>query len=86
MSAVCKPDLYVVNSDMCFNSARDAKVMSPVIKLFVLNFIKKNGIVELNGRRQVTVSDNRVLLRELKIPSNKSNVFFEYFISELENR
>jgi len=86
LNAVCEQDLYVVDTDMCFDSARDSKVMSPVIKLFILNLLKKNGIVELNGRRQVTVSDNRVLLRGLRIPTYKSNAFFEYFISEFENR
>lgn len=86
LNAVCEQDLYVVDSDMCFNSARQAKVMSPVVKLFVLNILKKNKIVELNGKRQVSASENRVLLRGIKVPVEKGNVFFEYFVSELENR
>jgi len=77
---------YSLDSDLCFSNERDAKVASPVVKLFVQNLIKKIEIGEYNTGRPVSVNADKVQIRGIIVPKDKGSPVFEYFISELNNR
>ena len=78
--------LYTLDSDLCFSNEKDARVASPVIKLFVQNLIKKIEIGEYNTGRPVSVDGDKVLIRGIIVPVEKGSPVFEYFISELNER
>lgn len=84
--ASCAGGMYTVDSDLCFSEVKDAKVSSPVVKLFIQNLIKKIDIAEYNNGRPVSVQGTKVLIRSLLVPVEKGSPVFEYFISELEER
>ncbi len=77
---------YTLDSDLCFSSEKDAKVASPVVKLFVNNLIKKIEIAEYNTGRPVSVKGSQVQIRGMTVPEDKGSLVFEYFISELDER
>ena len=78
--------LFSLDSDLCFANEKDAKVASPVVKLFVQNLIKKIEIGEYNTGRPVSVKETKVQIRGIVVPAEKSGMVFEYFISELDER
>ena len=77
---------YSLDSDLCFSGEKDAKVASPVVKLFVNNLIKKIEIGEYNTGRPVSVNGDKVQIRGIIVPKEKGSPVFEYFISELNGR
>ena len=77
---------YSVDSDLCFSGEKDAKVSSPVVKLFVQNLIKKIEIGEYNTGRLVSMNGDKVQIRGIIVPKEKGSPVFEYFISELSER
>ena len=77
---------YSLDSDLCFSGEKDARVASPVVKLFVNNLIKKIEIGEYNTGRPVSVNGDKVQIRGIIVPKEKGSPVFEYFISELNGR
>ena len=77
---------YSLDSDLCFSGEKDARVASPVVKLFVQNLIKKIEIGEFNTGRPVSVNADKVQIRGIIVPKEKGSPVFEYFISELNER
>ena len=77
---------YSLDSDLCFSGEKDARVASPVVKLFVNNLIKKIEIGEYNTGRPVSVNGDKVQIRGIIVPKEKGSPVFEYFISELNER
>ena len=77
---------YSLDSDLCFSGEKDARVASPVVKLFVQNLIKKIEIGEYNTGRPVSVNADKVQIRGIIVPKDKGSPVFEYFISELNDR
>ncbi len=77
---------YSLDSDLCFSGEKDARVASPVVKLFVQNLIKKIEIEEYNTGRPVSVNADKVQIRGIIVPKDKGGPVFEYFISELNER
>ncbi len=84
--ANCAKGLYTLDSDLCFSNDKDARVASPVVKLFVQNLIKKIEIGEYNTGRPVSVNKDKVQIRGIIVPQEKGSPVFEYFISELNER
>ncbi|MBQ3319606.1 MAG: hypothetical protein IJG75_03750 [Spirochaetia bacterium] len=77
---------YSLDSDLCFATEKDARVASPVVKLFINNLIKKIEIEEYNTGRPVSTNGERVQIRGIIVPQDKGSPVFEYFISELDER
>ena len=77
---------YSLDSDLCFSTEKDAKVASPVVKLFVNNLLKKIEITEYNTGKPVSVNASKVQIRGIIVPKDKGSPVFEYFISELNER
>ena len=77
---------YSLDADLCFSSEKDARIASPVVKLFVNNLIKKIEIAEYNTGRPVSVNGEKVQIRGVIVPKDKGGPVFEYFISELNER
>ena len=77
---------YSLDSDLCFANEKDARVASPVVKLFVNNLLKKIEITEYNTGRPVSVNADKVQIRGVVVPQDKGSPVFEYFISELNDR
>ena len=77
---------YTVDSDLCFATEKDAKVASPVVKLFIQNLIKNTNIGAFNTGRPVSMAGNQVQVRSMIVPMDKCDSVFEYFISELNER
>lgn len=77
---------YSLDSDLCFSGEKDARVASPVVKLFVNTLIKKIEIGEYNTGKPVSVNADKVQIRGIIVPKDKGGPVFEYFISELNER
>ncbi len=77
---------YSLDSDLCFANEKDARVASPVVKLFVRNLIKKIEIEEYNTGKPVSTNAEKVQIRGIIVPKDKGGPVFEYFISELDER
>lgn len=77
---------YSLDSDLCFSTEKDARVASPIVKLFVNNLIKKVEIAEYNTGKPVSTNAEKVQIRGVIIPKDKGGPVFEYFISELDER
>ena len=77
---------YSLDSDLCFSTEKDAKIASPVVKLFVNNLLKKIEITEYNTGKPVSVNASKVQIRGIIVPKDKGSPVFEYFISELSER
>ena len=77
---------YSLDADLCFSGEKDAKVASPVVKLFVNSLIKKIEIAEYNTGKPVSVNGEKVQIRGVIVPKDKGGPVFEYFISELNER
>ena len=86
LRAECAGGFYNIDSDLCFSIDKDAKVASPVVKLFVQNLIKKTDIGDFNRGKPVSVQDSSVLIRGVQVPVDKGSAVFDYFISELNER
>ena len=77
---------YSLDSDLCFANEKDARVASPIVKLFVRNLIKKIELEEYNTGKPVSTNAEKVQIRGLIVPKEKGGPVFEYFISELDER
>ena len=77
---------YSLDSDLCFANEKDARVASPVVKLFVRNLIKKIEIEEFNTGKPVSTNAEKVQIHGIIVPKDKGGPVFEYFISELDER
>ena len=62
---------YSLDSDLCFSGEKDARVASPVVKLFVNNLIKKIEIGEYNTGRPVSTNGDKVQIRGIIVPKDR---------------